>query len=326
MTPRLLLLSGLLSIPLALPGQPVFAAEADPAEAGATSPEAVASEAQAPEAVVTEAVVTEAVAPKVITQESAATPVPETVPAAAESSAEPSTGSPTEIAPETTADGVPVRIADPYVDLHTGPGRGYPKFQVVERGGLITIIERRTDWFLVRTPRNHQGWVHRDQMLRTLNTDGEAIAISEAQQSDFSARTWEFGVMSGEFANVPVVSLYGAWGFTENLSLELTLGHVMGDFSNAEYATLHLTHQPFPEWWISPYFQLGTGYIQTDPAATIIQTDDRNEQLSQVGVGVRTYLTRRFVFRAEYNRYVVLTDRNDNENVEEWKAGFSLFF
>jgi uncharacterized protein YraI len=30
-----------------------------------------------------------------------------------------------------------VRIADPYIDIRTGPGRGYPIFHVVERGKLI---------------------------------------------------------------------------------------------------------------------------------------------------------------------------------------------
>lgn len=221
---------------------------------------------------------------------------------------------------------VAVRVAEPFIDLHTGPGRGFPKFQIVERGGLIQLLERRTDWFLVRTARGHEGWVHREQLLLTLTVDGEAVQISEASQQDFAARQWEAGVMAGAFAKADVISVYGAWGFTENLSAELTLAQVMGDFSNAEYWTLHLTHQPFPDWWISPYFQLGTGYIRTDPAATIIQTEDRNEQLTHVGAGVRVYLTRRFVFRAEYNNYIVLTDRNDNENVEEWKAGFSLFF
>ncbi|NQD37274.1 hypothetical protein HPT27_09565 [Permianibacter sp. IMCC34836] len=219
-----------------------------------------------------------------------------------------------------------VRVADPFIDLHTGPGRGFPKFQIVERGGLIQLLKRRTDWFLVRTPRGHEGWVNRDQLIRTLTPEGEQVEITEVTQDQFANRTWEFGVMSGEFESASVISMYGAWGFTENLSLELTLGHVLGNFSNAKYATLHLTHQPFPEWWISPYFQLGTGYIQTDPAATIVQTEDRSEQLTHVGVGARTYLTRRFVFRVEYNNYVVLTDRNDNEKVEEWKAGFSLFF
>ena len=305
MTLRLLLLSGVSSLSLA------FASAAATAEAVSEPAEAVPTETESVETVSADVAPVEATSVEPVPAD--AEPV-QAVPAEAVAAEEPA------------SDVVAVRIADPYIDLHTGPGRGYPKFQVVERGGLIEVLERRTDWFLVRTPRGHAGWVNREQLLRTLNPDGVAVDITEADQDDFSAREWEVGVMSGEFSNVPVVSLYGAWAFTENLSIELTLAHVMGDFSNAKYATLHLTHQPFPEWWISPYFQLGTGYIQTDPAATIIQTEDRNEQLTHVGVGARTYLTRRFVFRVEYNNYVVLTDRNDNEKVEEWKAGFSLFF
>jgi len=299
MTQRLLVLMLSLAV-----GSHALAAEP---ESVAESPEAIAEPTGAPSTDAPVAPAAETTAPTVDSAAAAAASTPVDEPAAEEPMAE-------------------VRVADPYIDLHTGPGRGYPKFQVVERGGLIVLLERRTDWFLVRIPRGQEGWVHRDQLVRTLTPDGDAVELAEITQTQFSERDWEFGVMSGAFESAGVISVYGAWGFTENFSVELTLGHVMGDFSNQEYVTLHLTHQPFPEWWISPYFQLGTGYIQTDPSATIIQTEDREEQLTHVGVGARTYLTRRFVFRVEYNNYVVLTDRNDNEKVEEWKAGFSLFF
>jgi len=42
-----------------------------------------------------------------------------------------------------------VLVADPFIELHTGPGRGYPIFHVVERGREVEIIKRRTDWFRV---------------------------------------------------------------------------------------------------------------------------------------------------------------------------------
>jgi hypothetical protein len=57
-----------------------------------------------------------------------------------------------------------------------------------------------------------------------------------------------------------------------------------------------------------------------------VATIDRTDQVAHVGLGVRTYLTRRFVVRAEYKSYVVFTSRDDNEEIEEWKAGFSFFF
>jgi hypothetical protein len=48
--------------------------------------------------------------------------------------------------------------------------------------------------------------------------------------------------------------------------------------------------------------------------------------MANAGFGVRSYLARRFVFRAEYKSYVVFTSRDDNEEIGEWKAGFSFFF
>src|SRR5436190_924218 len=52
-----------------------------------------------------------------------------------------------------------ILIADPYIELHTGPGRGFPIFYVAERGQEVEIVKRRTDWFMVRTSRDIEGWV-----------------------------------------------------------------------------------------------------------------------------------------------------------------------
>src|SRR5690606_34834430 len=52
-----------------------------------------------------------------------------------------------------------VIVEDPYLELHTGPGRGYPVFQIAERGERVELIRRRTDWFQVRLPRGEVGWV-----------------------------------------------------------------------------------------------------------------------------------------------------------------------
>jgi hypothetical protein len=91
-------------------------------------------------------------------------------------------------------------------------------------------------------------------------------------------------------------------------------------------ATVNIVHLMYPDWRASPYFTLGAGVINTEPKATLVATVDRTDSLAQVGAGVRMYLTRRFVFRAEYKAHVVFTSRDDNEEVREWKAGFSFFF
>jgi hypothetical protein len=38
------------------------------------------------------------------------------------------------------------------------------------------------------------------------------------------------------------------------------------------------------------------------------------------------YLTRRFIVRAEYKNNVIFQDKDDNQEIDGWKAGFAFFF
>ena len=44
-----------------------------------------------------------------------------------------------------------VTIADPFIELHTGPATGYPIFHVIDRGTEVRILLKKTDWFRVET-------------------------------------------------------------------------------------------------------------------------------------------------------------------------------
>lgn len=221
---------------------------------------------------------------------------------------------------------IAVEIADPYIELHTGPGRGYPVFYVVEQGAQITLLKRQTDWFQVRTARGKEGWVYRDQLARTLYPDGSAVTINDATWKDFRARRWEISVFSGDFDGANLVGLSAGYALTENLSVELNLTQVLGRYSSLELTGVSIVHQPFPEWRYSPYFTLGTGSVSIEPSATLVQPQDRYEDYSNVGIGIKTYLTRRFLARIEYKTYVVFTNRDQNEEPNEWKIGFAFFF
>ena len=217
-------------------------------------------------------------------------------------------------------------VADPYLEMHTGPGRGYPVFHVVDRGETVQIVKQRTDWFLVRDADGDEGWVDQDQMELTLNPDGSEVDFERAGLEDFTNSKWEMGVLAGDFGGAPIVSLYGAYSLNPHVSLEVWGSQILGNFSNGWTASVNVVHETWPDWRISPFFTLGAGMIRTEPKSTIIQGEDRNDQIGHAGAGFRVYVTRRFLFRAEYKTHVVFTSRNDNEEVEEWKVGFAFFF
>ena len=85
-------------------------------------------------------------------------------------------------------------------------------------------------------------------------------------------------------------------------------------------------HQPFPDWWVSPYFRLGTGQIRIQPSATLVEAEDREDNLFQTSLGAYVYLTRRFFLRLEMTQHQILTSRDTNEEVNEWQLGFNVYF
>ncbi|MFQ5645215.1 MAG: SH3 domain-containing protein, partial [Thiogranum sp.] len=155
-----------------------------------------------------------------------------------------------------------VTVADPFVELHTGPGTGYPIFHIVDRGSHISIIKQRTNWIKIRALNGETGWVSRDQMQQTLLPSGEKLTIAEANQSDFSARQWILGATGGEFENAPIISIFTAYSFTDNLAAELSYGQSVGNVSSSTLLKANLLIQPFPEVSYSPFFTLGVGNIK----------------------------------------------------------------
>ncbi len=66
--------------------------------------------------------------------------------------------------------------------------------------------------------------------------------------------------------------------------------------------------------------------MRTEPKTTHVAPDDRIEQSAYAGGGLRYYLTRRFFLRGEFKEHIIFTNRNQNQQVDEWKFGFAFFF
>ena len=219
-----------------------------------------------------------------------------------------------------------VFVVAPYLELHTGPGRGYPVFNVVDRDGSVDVLAHYTEWFKVRSDRDVVGWVSESDMLRTVLADGSAFTFDRGDRAGFTSHPFETGMFAGKYGGATLISAYGSFSFNSQLALELSVGQFLGNASNGVVGDIGLTHVFLPEWRWSPFVMLGTGIVHTEPKATLVQPLNRTEQTAYVGGGVRYYLTRRFFLRAEYKNHVVFTKLNSNEVVDEWKLGFAFFY
>jgi opacity protein-like surface antigen len=217
-------------------------------------------------------------------------------------------------------------VTAPYLELHTGPGRGYPVFHVVPRDGSVDVLFRRTDWFKVRTERGVEGWASQTDMQKMVLADGSQFKFPVGDRAGFTSHRYEMGMFAGQYGGATLISGYMSFSFNPQLAFEVAVGQFLGNNSNGEIEDFGFAHVFVPEARWSPFVTIGLGLVQTQPKATLVAAPDRDEQSAYVGGGIRFYLTRRFFLRAEYRQHWIFTKRNQNEDADEWKAGFAFFF
>jgi hypothetical protein len=215
-------------------------------------------------------------------------------------------------------------VTDPYLEMHSGPGRGFPVVYVVGRDELVTVLYSRTDWFKVRAPAGQEGWVRRSDLFRTLLPSGEPAPIPP--YPDFATHRWELGAGYGVYNRENLVTAYGDFGLTTSLDVEFVVQEAFGTLDNRYITSIGLRHTFIPEWkWFSPTAGIGMAYQYVEdkvPPAPL----DKSNQLAYVSLGARGFITRRFMWRADWRHYVVFNNLNVYEDLEEWKVDLSVFF
>lgn len=217
-------------------------------------------------------------------------------------------------------------IDKPYVNIHTGPGRGYAIFYVAERGEKITLLYQRTNWLKIKNSRQLEGWVNTNDIKTAKTPEQQSIKLQVNSIEDYYQRTWELGVMSGDFGGNDLFSFYGSAYLTENLSTEISYTQTFGSIANGEGLAISLLHHPFPQSRYSPFMGLGAGYYETKPKSNIIINENRSNSSAMATVGLNIYLAQRLLLRLQYNNYLILTNLDDDEDVDEWKIGISTFY
>jgi hypothetical protein len=218
-----------------------------------------------------------------------------------------------------------VQVVEAYLELHTGPGRGFPVTQVVERGESVEILKRRTDWFKVRTARGKEGWVSRAEIEATVSAGGAPLRLRDVLLEDYRRRRFEIGFAGGVLESDPFMIVHAGYRLHENLTGEITFGQVSGDFSSSTLYYAALLSEPFPEWRVAPFFSLGLGRFRNTPKATLVGALETESNLANAALGARYYLTRRFVVRGDYRRHVVFVDAGRINEYNEVSLGIALF-
>ncbi len=298
-------------VAFALMSASAFAADAPAAAASAVAPAAASSSAAAPAAV--------AEAASAPASASASASSPSLTPAPVVAAPRPAP------APRSRKSEV-VQITDPYIELRSGPGRGYPIFFVAPRNDWIEIELRHTDWFRIRTEDDKVGWVSRQQLETTLTAAGGMKSFRDVLLDDYLSRKVQLGAAWGQFKSEPMLKLWTSYRFTDTLSLEATIGQVQGVFSGTDLWHVDVLIEPWSDHRISPFFGVGVGKFKNFPNLSLIGATDTNAKMGVARMGLRYYLTERFVMSADYSLYTAFLNDQRSTQYNAWTLGLSFFF
>jgi hypothetical protein len=219
-----------------------------------------------------------------------------------------------------------LKVTDPYIELHTGAGRGYPVFFVVGRDEWIEVLLRHTDWFKVRTSGGKEGWVHRTQLETTLTDSGEKKTFRDVLLDDYLRRRVEMGAAWGRFKSEPMLKIWTAYRTSDTLSVEASIGQVQGVFSGTDFWHVNVNVEPWSDKRLSPFFGIGLGKFKNIPNDSLVAAVPTNAKLADAAIGLRYHLSDRFVLRADYSLYTAFVSDTRSTEYRAFTAGISFFF
>ena len=233
------------------------------------------------------------------------------------------------LSPALAAPAAPLQlfVAEPFLELRTGPGRGFPVTQIVARGESVDAMFRRGDFLKVRTERGVEGWAYAADLDKARLADGRFPSFHRGGLQGFKAHTGEVGVQGGEFGGSKLVSVFATWSLTGHLQFEASAAQFLGDRRDRYALDAGLGYVVWPERRWSPLLTFGGGlYRESDDPSSPGAQPGRSEGSLHAGIGLRLHLTQQLFVRGEIKERILLGDRDDNEDLTEWKLGLAFFY
>jgi Bacterial SH3 domain len=219
-----------------------------------------------------------------------------------------------------------LQVTAPYLELRSGPGRGYPVFYVVERQQWVNVELRHTDWYRVRAERGQTGWVQRRELESTLTETGGTQTFREVLLADFLHRRIEFGAGGGRFKGEPVGKLWLQVKLGDAVGAELSVGQVQGVFSGSSFWHIGLTSEPWSHLRFSPFFSIGLGKFSNVPNASLVNATKASGKLGQATLGLRWHVNERFTARLDTTLYTASLFDTRSTEYRSLTAGIGFFF
>ena len=157
--------------------------------------------------------------------------------------------------------------------------------------------------------------------VRKLPKDPSKYPLGNVGTSKFA------GIFSGgSNKNTPLMAATLAWQFTTQYALEIGYQQLLGNNEESFLMQLDIQHTVAPEWPVSPTFNIGLGEVKTTAKSTLANSQTFNSNTANFGIGFKYPIKHRFILRGDYQKLLILSNKNQLDSVLIWKLGVSIFF
>jgi hypothetical protein len=222
-------------------------------------------------------------------------------------------------------DTVILEVVEPYIEMHTGPGRGYPVFHVVEQGETIEVLKRKPDWYKIKTPDNKTGWSRSTQLAHTLEPTGVPVELPEMSRGDYLKSHWRAGFTAGQLEGANTFSVTAGYRPFSWVGIEIEGGKIFDESVTSDFYGGNLIVEPLPDLFISPFLSAGAGKFSLNNRQKVLVDDAGSPSYTRFGGGASYYIGRNFVLRADYRWYSISTD-DGSRGLNAWTLGLNTFF
>ena len=219
-----------------------------------------------------------------------------------------------------------VRVTEPYLDLRTSPGRGYPVFFAVGRDEWVTIVLRHTDWYKVRTSGGKLGWATRAQLASTVTEDGQRMSFRDPAFEDYLRRRFDIGAGYGASKTASMFRGWAGVRVSDTLSVEFSSAKVQAASSDTNIWHVNVISEPWSDQRLSPFIGVGIGKYHYVPGKSLVDRTVYNSQLGVAMLGVRYHIAGRLALRVDYSLYTAFVTDNRTRGYQAATAGLSLFY
>jgi len=208
-------------------------------------------------------------------------------------------------------------VRTPFMEVYTGPGRGYPVFFVVEKGEEFKFQNQKNDWFKVQSRDGLFGWInYKDFAFAT------SKQIPNARQQIIDSK-WTVGILAGLFGKDNSYSAEAGYYLFPSLVLNAKISKITGDFSSSSILSSQVQFQGFRHSMFSPYIGAGFGLMEYSPRKSLVNANQSRENVFNYGAGLNMHVYKRLLIRLAVNNNLL---QNAKSNHLEWQIGIYSSF